>query len=600
MTTQSTSERVGVQPQQHWRKTTQYLAPSTHTALPAGDYDVYPGFPIGAGKISAGVSELARRIADQQRVIIEGYVGVLWDHFCAALTTALSDLSVRAAWTCVDEALKPAAQIEALVQPFLGGDDPIFGTRFTGELTDYFDSAKLAALRPDPTASLNILYGAGASLAGWDGLLLYLDVPKNEIQFRSRAGSINNLGTNTRVDAKKMYKRFYFVDWVVLNKHRAALLPSIDLMIDTQRPDDPLFLTGDDLRAALTRMSQNCVRARPWFEPGAWGGQWIKKHIPQLSPDVPNYAWSFELISPENGIMLESDDYLLEISFDFLMFHDHRAMLGKSADRFGYEFPIRFDFLDTFAGGNLSVQCHPRPDYIKRHFGETFTQDETYYILDCESDAVVYLGFTEDIDPQEFRAALERSFTDNVPVDIPRFVNIEPAHKHDLFLIPNGTIHCSGVNNLVLEISATPYIFTFKMYDWLRLDLDGKPRPLNIERAFENLYFSRAGEQAKKELLSQPQVIDHGEDWQIIDLPTHVEHFYGVQRFEFSGELRGDTNGSPHVLSLVEGQTVIVETGDLRQCFNYAETFFIPSAAQHYRLISPNGQPIKVICAYLK
>ncbi len=584
-----------------WRKTTQLLAPAHPTPTEAGRYDIYPGFPIGSGKIALGYAALAEKLAGHKQIVIEGYGGVFWDNLRSHLDAALAARNIQVAWINVEAALHSPDTIETLVTPFLGGDDPIFGTRFKGQLADFFDRDKLAALQPPPDADMTILYGCGAALAGWDGLLVYIDVPKNEIQFRARAGSICNLGTTEPAPPKQMYKRFYFVDWIVLNRHKATLLPQIDLIVDEQRPDEPTLMRGDDLRAGLTAMSRNYFRVRPWFEPGPWGGQWIKKVIPQLPQDAPNYAWSFELIVPENGLAFESAGRFLEVSFDFLMFHDHRAVLGDCAGRFGYEFPIRFDFLDTFDGGNLSLQCHPRPEFIKRHFGENFTQDETYYILDCKPGAQVYLGFREDIDPDSFRAELEQSYREGVAIDVTRFVNLEPAHKHDLFLIPSGTIHCSGVDNMVLEISATPYIFTFKMYDWLRLDLEGKPRPLNIERAFKNLKFDRKGERVKAELVSKPTILQKGQGWQLIHLPTHPEHFYDVHRLEFSRSIEAQTNGSCHVMSLVEGRSVMLETAKgLRQRFNYAETFVVPAAAGSYRLINERDQPVKVVKAFIK
>jgi mannose-6-phosphate isomerase class I len=348
-------------------------------------------------------------------------------------------------------------------------------------------------------------------------------------------------------------------------------------------------------------MSHNYFRVRPWFEPGPWGGQWMKEHIPGLVKNVPNYAWSFEMIAPEQGLVLERDGNLLEISFDLLMAHDAQAILGEHANRFGQQFPIRFDFLDTFSGGNLSVQCHPRPSYIRKQFGEDFTQDETYYIFDCKPEAKVYLGFQDDIDPAEFRSSLEKSFRDGTPVEIERFVKMMPSEKHRLFLIPNGTIHCSGTDNLVLEISATPYIFTFKMYDWLRLDLQGKPRPLNIQRAFDNLYFERRGQAVERELIAKPILIEEGADWQVFHLPTHPSHFYDVHRIEFNTSVNVNTDGSPHLLMLVEGTSLYLETDNgKRQRFNYAETFIVPAAADSYTLINEGTAPLKVIKAYLK
>lgn len=584
-----------------WRKTTQDLAPLAHTPTPRGHYDLYPGFPLGPGKIDVGYDALAAALAGARTMTIDGYVGVFWYDLRAQLDVALTARGVTACWVNVADALRPEHEINALVEPFLGGDDPIFGTRFQGTLADFFDPDALAALRPDPNAVLNIVYGCGAALAGWDGLLVYVDLPKNELQFRSRAGTVCNLGAQTPIPPKPMYKRFYFVDWVALHAHKETLLPRLDLVVDGQRPDAPVCMQGETLRAALDTMSRNFFRVRPWFEPGVWGGQWIKEKIPQLPQDAVNYAWSFELIVPENGLMFESDGTLLEVSFDMLMFHDNAAILGDCADVFGNEFPIRFDFLDTFDGGNLSVQCHPRPEFIRTHFGETYTQDETYYILDAAPDAQVYLGFQDDIDPAAFRAALDASFQDATPLDVERYVQVHPARKHDLFLIPNGTIHCSGIDTMVLEISATPYIFTFKMYDWMRLDLDGRPRPLNIDRAFENLYFDRKGARARDELISRQAVIAQGDDWRIVHVPTHPVHFYDVHRLEFTGAMTQETGPTCHIMSLVEGTSIILETaGGMHQRFNYAETFVVPAAAGSYRLVNEGPGEAKVVQAFVK
>jgi mannose-6-phosphate isomerase class I len=586
-----------------YRKTTQHLAPARRTKLPAGTYDIYPAFPVASHAIGLGYDALASRIAASgaRAVTLDGFCGVIWPNVLHHLHASLNKLGISTSFHSIDQALRPPEEIESMQRPFLGGSDPLFGKRYPGTMNDFFDPDRLEAIKPDASAQLSVLYGTGAALASWNAPLFYLDVPKNEVQFRSRAGQAVNIGASRTDDPKAAYKRMYFVDWPVLNRHRASLLPRIHTFVDEQRPDEPTFISGNDFRQGLDTMARNYIRVRPWFEPGPWGGQWIKQRIPQLSEEARNYAWSFELISPENGIAFESDGIMLEASFDFLMLHNHKEVLGAFADRFGYEFPIRYDFLDTFSGGNLSLQCHPRPEYVNANFGETYTQDEAYYILDCEPGARVYLGFNEGIQPEQFRAELERSVKEGVPVDVERYVNTEPAHKHDLFLIPNGTIHCSGANNLVLEISATPYIFTFKMYDWMRMDLDGKPRPLNIDRAFANLYFDRKGERVKKELIAHPELLRSGPDWQQYHLPTHPNHFYDVHRWEFATKVTVTMDGSCHVLSLTEGESVILEiAGGHRALFNYAETFVIPAAAGSYTMINNGKTRAKVVSTFLK
>lgn len=587
-------------PETAFRRTTQRLAPALAPPVVPGQYNLYPSHPLPAGRIDLGFDALAARLPERGWVALDGFPGVLWEPFRARLDAALRRRGLTPAWINADSALRPEFDREELVRPFLGGDDPIFGTRFTGQLADFFDPARLAEIGHGPDRGLNLVYGTGAALARPEAFQVFLDLPRNELQFRARAGVPTNLGLPIALAPKPAYKRSYFVDWPALRAHQRTLFHRLDLVVDTQRPDEPATISGPDLRAALATLARTSFRVRPWFEPGPWGGQWCRHNLPALPP-APNYAWSFELIAPENGLLLRDQDRLLEIAFDWLMLQHHAEVLGNHGAWFGEEFPIRFDFLDTVDGGNLSIQVHPTPDFIRTHFGERFTQDETYYILDAKPGARVNLGFHEGVDPAAFHAALERSFRETTPLDVDRFVQSHPARRGDLFLIPHGTIHGSGIGNLVLEISATPYIFTFKLYDWLRPDLDGKPRPLNLERGMANLDFGRAGSRVTEELLSRPRVVARGDGWTLEHLPTHPDHFYEVYRYGFRDSVTASTRGSVHVLNVAQGSSVELRAGSgSPRPFHFAETFVVPAAAGEYELRNIGNEPAAVVMACLK
>ena len=584
------------------RKSSQPVLPIKLQAntLAADEYNIYPVTHIEGNKINNGFESLAKWIILNGNVVIDGFGGVSWEHIKTGLNNEFDKHKVTVNWIDTNEYIKTETEIDALVDPFLGTEESVWGTKCTLQLSDFFKDGLLTQ-KALVNFDINIAFGTGAALMNWDSPLIYIDLPKNEVQFRMRAGSISNLGSNSLYEPFIMYKRFYFVDWVLLNSHKKKILNKITVIADAQWANDINWMLISDFNAALNKISKSVIRVRPWFEPGAWGGQWIKERIKGVNTEVVNYAWSFELIVPENGLIFESGGYLLEASFDFLMFHNQQQVLGKHAVQFGDEFPIRFDFLDTYEGGNLSIQCHPRLKYIQEVFGENITQDETYYILDCEPGANVYLGFQDDIQPAKYRAALESSQAEGNEIDIEEFVQSHTANKHDLFLIPNGTVHSAGAGNLVLEISATPYIFTFKMYDWVRLDLDGNPRPINIEHAFNNLDFNRKGDRVQQELISKQTIIEQGDNWQLIHVPTHAEHFYDVHRIEFDDRVTVETNDCCHVMMLVEGESITVETADgSTHHFAYAETFVIPAAAVSYKLTNKGSGRAKVIKSFLK
>ena len=567
----------------------------------ASGYNIFPFHSLGSGKIFSGFDTLADFLAGSELVVLDGYAGVYWNVIRERLEVEFGKAGKTVKWFEAADHLKASCDIEKLVLPFLGTPGSVWGTKTDLQISDFFIADTINAISPDEAADINIVIGSGAALCGWDATIVYFDLPKNELQYRMRSGSINNLGASQAEDAVSMYKRFYFVDWVVLNQHKQAIADRMTVVADTQWGTRVNWVKAADLFEGLRKLSGSVFRARPWFEPGAWGGQFMKDRIPGLNKEEVNYAWSFELISPENGLVFESEGRLLEVSFDFLMNSQYEAVLGKHASRFKTEFPIRFDFLDTYDGGNLSIQCHPSLDYIQKEFGENITQDETYYMLEAKKDAVVYLGFQEDIDPDKFRQELDESNLKEKEVDIEKYVKTMPARQHDLFLIPNGTVHSAGEGALVLEISATPYIFTFKMYDWVRMDLAGNPRPINIDHAFRNLNFDRKGKRVEEELVSKPYILDKGADWSLYHLPTHTEHFYDIHRMEFNTEISIENGGVCHILMLVEGSAIGIDTADgTHAIFQYAETFVVPAATGSYKLVNRGAGVAKVIKAFVK
>ncbi len=582
------------------RLTQQYLMPIKFDSNKKKEtYDIYPSFEIEKGSIDHGFHSLAKKISTHKSLCIEGYIGVDWSSFMSNLICALEDIGTKSIAYSTRCAFKKSNKIDKMIDPFLGGNDPVFGRLFPGELSDFIDLDKLDNIRPN-SDTLSILYGTGASLSAWDAQIIYVDIPKNEIQYRSRAGNVLNIGAKSNLTSKEQYKRMFFVDWPVLNKHKESILKKIDYIVDGQYLEDISWCDSVTLQNNLKEITESAFRIRPWFESGVWGGDWIKKRIEGLNKGAINYAWSFEFITPENGVVLSQNGIRLELSFDTLMYYDNKAILGDAASIFGTEFPIRFDFLDTFNGDNLSLQCHPKPNFIQQQFLEKFTQDETYYMLDAADDAKVYLGFQNDIDKEEFHQALLQSDRQGTTIEIEKYVQVHPAKKHDLFLIPHGTIHCSGKNGMVLEISSTPYIYTFKMYDWMRKDLDGNPRPLNISRGMQNLNFECKGKKVQEDYISKQTIIKSGADWKIVQLRTHALHFYAIYRLEFKNSLNVETKGQCHILNLVEGAKIKIITGNRNMIVHYAETFIVPSNAKNYQLINLGEKEVKVVQSFVK
>ncbi len=579
-----------------------YLA---RLGLRSPNYDKFPSVkvpPAYAQECWIGAEAIVSKLHSQvsargghSLLAVECYPGVDVDALLQLLSKQLRPAQV------VDtrSVFKSPAEVDSLVAPFLGAEDPIFGyLNQTLVLSDFFDPAKVTeALRlfaQDKPEGLALMVGPGAFLLAPEAdIRVYADMPRWEGQLRQRRGEVENSGAQNRgFKASLQYKRSFFIDWRVADRLKAATLAQWDFLLDTTMTAMPKMISGAAHLAGINAAVTRPFRVVPFFDPGPWGGQWMRE-VCQLPDGPTNYAWCFDCVPEENSLLLEfQGGVTVEIPSLNVVFREPRKLLGEPVyGRFGPEFPIRFDFLDTMGGGNLSFQVHPLTEYAREQFGLAYTQDESYYLLDAEPGAVVYLGCKDGTDPATMLADLRAAQRGEKHFDAERFAASFPAAKHDHFLIPAGTLHCSGANSMVLEISATPYIFTFKLWDWARMGLDGKPRPVNIDRGSKVIQWNRDESYARKHLVNQVQQIASGPGWREESTGLHPAEFIETRRHWFTDKVTHNTGGSErggvNVINLVEGEEVVIESpsGAFEPfVVHYAETIIIPAVVGEYTI----------------
>ncbi|OHE40029.1 MAG: mannose-6-phosphate isomerase [Tenericutes bacterium GWF2_57_13] len=564
------------------------------------EYDRFPKMhvPFQRGQAISGFSSIVEELQRIRIGIIafELYPGVDKASFKMNVIDRLAaDLVID-----FESARKSFSQLSVLLDQLLT-DDRVFGMMSDLSIENYYEFEKINAIKAQvlSTKGLRIVYGFGAATVPHDHLV-YVDVSRWEIQLRFRKGMPNFSADNPKEDNLKKFKRGYFADWRVADKIKKEYYPKADYLISGDDPLNPVMITQSAFRRGLDRLASAPFRLIPYFDPGIWGGQWMKE-VCNLPENGTNYAWCFDGVPEENALCLSFDGNEFVFPAVNLVFFKPIELLGKHVyDRFGAEFPIRFDFLDTMGGGNLSLQVHPVTEYIRKTFGMDYTQDESYYILDATDHSSVYLGLKPDIDKAAFIADLEAANKGEKPFDDTKYVNNFPAKKHDHFLIPSGTVHCSGKDTMVLEISATTYIFTFKLWDWGRLGLDGLPRPVHVNHGKNVIQYERDTDWVQKNLINRFERISDHE----VKTGLHELEFIETRRLTVETEITTETTGSVNMLNLVEGRSVEIFAIDgAFEPFivHYAETFIVPAAVTTYgiRNLYPE-KPAMVIKAYIR
>ncbi len=566
------------------------------------NYDKFPATKV-EGKLIRGwnsiVCELKKNLVGNGVLAVDLYTGTNESEIIEAFSKQFDNVILTRNLMISEESV-------ALMTKKYMTEDVLFGHVTALDILDYFDDEKLADARESVLSAggSTVVVGTGAALVVPDDVLVvYVDMARWEIQQRFRRHEVMGLGIDNRNDAVSLqYKRGLFNDWRICDKYKDKLFHRISYWIDTHVAGEPKMIDGITFMEGIEKTAAGPFRVVPFFDPAPWGGQWMKE-VCDLDRSKDNFGWCFDCVPEENSLLFDVEGTLFEIPSVDLVLLKSRSILGEPVEaRFGKDFPIRFDFLDTMGGGNLSLQVHPTTQFIRENFGMPYTQDESYYLLDAGEGATVYLGLKTGIDKDEMINDLRRAQNGEIVFDAEKYVNKIPAKKHDHFLIPGGTVHCSGSESMVLEISSTPNLFTFKLWDWQRLGLDGKPRPINVERGKEVIDWGRNTEYVEKYLHNCVEQIAEGEGWREEKTGLHKNEFIETRRHYFTGKVHHNTNDSVNVFNLLEGEEAIIESPtNAFEPFvvHYAETFIIPASVGDYT-IAPYGKSEGKECVTVK
>ena len=582
----------------------------------------------GTSKAAAALAgEIASRLkaAPGKNVVVgfDGYATADWTRMVNLLSQQLLGKGIGVDVAAFTEVLKSEREIADMINPNLEWDtskDPslLFGRLIERGYEDLFDASKFAAFKqrlevlraPAAAGRVLLVYGSGCLVEEVRGLYdikCYFDVTPKEAILRIRRGQFANLGDKVAAPANRVIRRCYYADFEMGVRHRGKLLRGklLDYYMASDRPDHIHMIPMEALSDIFRSLACYPFRCKPVYLEGVWGGTYVKK-LRNLPDTMRNCAWVFDLIPMEVSIVVEAGDEKIDFPYFSFVQKEGEAIMGRPCvEKFGGYFPIRFNYDDTFhSNGNMSIQVHSGAKYNQEHFGELGRQDESYYVVVAGQDAKTFVGFRDDADTEQFIRDIKLADTEYKPVDYLKYVSYEDSKPGLQVMLPAGTIHSSGLNQVVLEIgSLTIGSYTYKLYDYLRADLDGKPRPIHTWHGERTLAYERTTSWVRNNIVQQPRTVREGDGWAEKIVGEHDLLYFTLRRLEFEKRIEDDTCGKFHVLTLVDGERIRIRSVAQPERYfdaEYMDMVVVPADMGRYVIENLRTEPICVHKTMLK
>ncbi len=589
--------------------------------------------------ITVGTDAVCQRVVDllatgksgarANAAAIDGWYGVDWESLADGITRAAAAKHLKIEIISTRELFRPQEELAAYRKPFVT-DDPSFGrVNGTGTLADIMDPARVAALRDRLAAAKKdaaadttfVLLGCGAISADLDSvtdLRLYADYTMQPLLWQMWDSKLLTFGRQAP-DKEYIWKMYYYCDFYLLLRQKKQVLPRMDYHIDAVDPRQLKLMPASVYETMISELVKGPIKQVKICQPGPWGSYRFKEIYDEI-PGLENMAWN-ELAGIELSILIDNGiGSLINIPCQNIMQRPVQ-MVGEYIHKtYPDLLPLQVWLDDGYFAeqvpherGSMPIHNHPDTDYVKRNFNEPLGRYETYYIVEAYHDAGTMMGFRENADLEKYER-LCRESNNKIEFDWREFVCRWPTNVGDLFLIPPGTEHGHGGNQMILEMDTGPSVagteYSFFTYDFARHTWDDNaksmtapPMRMHIEHSFRNEKWRRE-KYVQEHLRATPAVVRGDGDRRMDRYSTIAEMPFEIERFVFTKPMAHTTDGRYlQIPTLTVGKSVIIRsrTDPSRQTtLDFLQACLIPAGFGDYEFISPDGSERTVVMIRLK
>ncbi len=299
------------------------------------------------------------------------------------------------------------------------------------------------------------------------------------------------------------------------------------------------------------------IKFKPILKDKIWGGSKLKDLLGKSASTQAGESW--EISTVKDAISEIVNGVYKGLKFDELLeLYQIEILGGYVVDRFGGDFPLLIKYID--ASQNLSVQVHPGDEMAKKKHN-SFGKTEMWYVMQADPGAMINVGWKNKITPEEYSESLKKG-------TILNHLNFIKVGKGDTFYIKAGKVHAIGEGVMLAEIQQTSDV-TYRVYDWDRVDKNGKSRELHIVSAGQAMNFD----------LNDDHTVDYelvkNESINLVDC-----NFFTTNIIEVNGRVIKDYSSlDSFVIFMSVLGMVKINVDGKEEVIEYGESILVPAVA---------------------